>query len=90
MDSPVAGQPALRTAKLAADDLRYFYFTAALARPGDITDLGLGTWFYGETLGGELLLRVKEALLQSDNEAARQLGVRSMVPSHQAHLKPGG
>ena len=80
--------PLERTVKFAADDLKHFYYQAALSDPGAITDIELDDWFFGETLGGELILGLKAALLLSHNEDLRQFGERSLVPSHQAHRGP--
>ena len=43
---------------------------------------------FGESVAGELLLRLKAALLDSDDEELRSFGERSLVPSHQAHRTP--
>ena len=88
IDNPMPAFPLERTVKFGADDLKLFYYQAALSRPGRITDIELDNWFFGETLGGELLLRLKAALVESDDDELRQFGERSLVPSHQAHRNP--
>ena len=87
-DNPMPAYPPERTVKFAADDLKHFYYQAALSDPGRITDIELDSWFFGETLAGELLLRLKAALLKSDDAELRSFGERSLVPSHQAHRTP--
>jgi len=77
-----------RAVKLAADDLKHFYYQAALSRPGRITDIALDDWFFGGTLAGEMLLRLRAALLASDDPNLQRFGETSFVPSHQAHRKP--
>ena len=86
--NPMPAFPPERTVKFAADDLKHFYYQAALSVPGRITDIELDNWFFGETLAGELLLRLKAALLESDDAELRSFGERSLVPSHQAHRTP--
>jgi hypothetical protein len=88
IDNPMPAFPPERTVKFAADDLKHFYYQAALSRPGRITDIELDNWFFGESVAGELLLRLKAALLDSDDEELRSFGERSLVPSHQAHRTP--
>jgi hypothetical protein len=85
IDNPMPAFPTERTVKFAADDLKHFYYQAALSRPGRITDIALDNWFFGETLAGGLLLSLKAALLLSDDAELRTFGERSLVPSHQAH-----
>ena len=77
-----------RTIKFAADDLKHFYYQAGLSRPGQITDIELDNWFFGATLAGEMLLRLRAALLGSDDADLRRFGETSLVPSHQAHRTP--
>ena len=79
-----------RTVKFATDDLKHFYYQAGLSRPGRITDIALDDWFFGATLCGELLLRLRAAMLASDEAELRRFGENSLVPSHQAHRAPRG
>jgi hypothetical protein len=77
-----------RTIKFAADDLKHFYYQAALSRPGRITDLELDDWLFGGTLSGEILLRLRAALMGANDPDLRRFGETSFVPSHQAHREP--
>jgi len=77
-----------RTIKFATDDLKHFYYQAALSLPGRIGDVELDDWFFGGTMAGEMLLRLRAALLDSDDPNLKQFGETSLVPSHQAHRKP--
>jgi hypothetical protein len=79
-----------RTIKFAADDLKHFYYQAALARPGRITDIRLDDWFFGEALAGELLLRLRANLRNAADPGLRESGEISLIPSHQAHREPRG
>jgi hypothetical protein len=86
---PLAGVPAVRAVKLAADDLKHFYYQAALAQPGAVTDVRIASWFFGETRMGNLFLQIREKYLASDNEALARLAQLQLVPGHQQHRKPG-
>ncbi len=79
-----------RTVKFAADDLKHFYYQAGLARPGHVTDIALDDWFFGTTLAGEMLLRLRTALLGSDDPELRRFGETSLLPAPQAHRRPRG
>ncbi len=79
-----------RTVKFAADDLKHFYYQAGLARPDHVTDIALDDWFFGATLAGEMLLRLRAALLASDDANLRRFGETSLLPAPQAHRAPAG
>jgi hypothetical protein len=86
--SPLPDIPTVRAVKLAADDLKHFYYQAALAKPGAIRDVQLADWFFGETRMGNLFLEIKARYAQSDNEVLQRLATLQLVPSHQGHRKP--
>lgn len=77
----VGDEPVLRSVKLAADDLRHFYYQAALAKPGIRSDVELADWFYGETGAGKLHIRIRETLMASDDEATAIAGRTYFVPN---------
>ncbi|MFP6734617.1 MAG: hypothetical protein VB959_12325 [Rhodospirillales bacterium] len=81
--SPVADLPFHRALKLSSDELKFFYFQAALARPGAITDVEMGNWFYGETLAGALYLKLAAKFETSDEPPLKALGERQLIPAHQ-------
>ena len=76
-------QPVGRALKLTADDLKYFYYQAAMARPGNISDIQVGDWFYGETLAGALYLKLAAKFEASDEPPLKSLGERQLIPAHQ-------
>jgi hypothetical protein len=86
--SPLPGVPGARAVKLASDDLKHFYYQAALAKPGAIRDVQLADWFFGDTRMGNLFLEIKARYAQSDNEVLQRLATLQLVPSHQGHRKP--
>ena len=85
--SPIEGAPIQRAIKLAADDLRHFYYESALAKPGDVTDAKIANWFWGDTLAGKVFLKLRDVCLASDNEALKPLGMIQIVPGHQSMRK---
>ena len=85
MESPIADTHVGRAVKLTSDDLKYFYYQAALARPGNVTDTEIGEWFYGETLAGKLFLRLKEVMAAQDDEVHKAIARTNLIPHHQSH-----
>ncbi len=85
MDSIIEGIHVGRAVKLTSDDLKYFYYQAALARPSAVTDTQIGSWFYGETLAGKLFLRLKQVMAAQDDEVHKAIARTNLVPHHQTH-----
>lgn len=89
--SPLAGSPTPRAIKLAADDLKHFYYQAAIARPGSgasVSDVKLADWFFGSTRLGDLFLQVRDRYAKSENEMLQRLATLQLIPGHQAHRQP--
>ena len=80
-ESIIQGEGIVRALKLAADDLRHFYYQAAMAKPGIKSDVELGDWFYGGTLAGKLFIRIRKIMLASDNEGMKVAGRTNYVPN---------
>ncbi|MAF50162.1 MAG: hypothetical protein QGH73_15890 [Rhodospirillales bacterium] len=81
--SPVAELPLHRALKLSTDELKYFYQQAALARPGAITDVEMGNWFYGETIAGKLYFKLRRHFSENDDPALQLFASNQLVPYHQ-------
>ena len=79
--SIVEGEGLIRGLKLAADDLRHYYFQAAMAKPGIKSDVELGDWFYGETLAGWLFIKIRDVMLNSGHEGMKVAGRTNYVPN---------
>jgi hypothetical protein len=78
---------ALGTAlRLAAQDLKAFYFEAATARPGSASPASgpFNRWFWQETAAGRILKAVKERCLSEADESLRKTGAMLLVPLDQA------
>lgn len=84
-DSPFNGEPVGRALKLGTDDLRHFYYQAALAKPGTVSDVQLGDWFFGETVAGQVFLKLRDALQEQEDKSLCLLGNVLLVPYHQMH-----
>tara|TARA_B100000315_G_scaffold246047_1_gene272870 strand:+ start:484 stop:1056 length:573 start_codon:yes stop_codon:yes gene_type:complete len=81
IESFMDGQPIGRALKLTSDDLKHFYFQAAMAKPGSISDIQMGDWYYGETLAGKLFLKLREICLDHEVEALQMIGRTNFVPN---------
>lgn len=89
-ESPLAGVPASYTLKLAAEDLKAYYFEGITAQPGQESASGgvLLDWFWRETTAGKVLRAIREATAGSDDRLLRIVGTALIVPSSVAHRRP--
>lgn len=80
MDMPFA--VALR---LAAQDLKTFYFESVIAQPGATapTSKAFTRWFWNETAAGAVLKAIKAKCLDETDEAMRMNGKLLLVPIEQ-------
>ena len=81
MKNYLSNQSISRALKLTSDDLKYFYFQSAMARPTNISDNQLENWFYGETLAGKLLIKIRAICLGHENEVLQLIGRTNFVPN---------
>ena len=81
IESSLSNQPIGCALKLTSDDLKYFYFQSAMARPTNISDNQLESWFYGETLARKLLINIRAICLRHDNEVLKLIGRTNFVPN---------
>ncbi|UKL13684.1 hypothetical protein LGS26_09525 [Dissulfurimicrobium hydrothermale] len=87
IDVPVHNFDLATALRLAATDLRTFYYEAVLARPGSIGLSGASAfkqWFWNKTAAGRLLRVVKERCAEEEDEALRMTGEIFLVPMDQA------
>lgn len=82
-ENPLADVPLGYTLKLAAEDLKAYYFEGITAQPGQesVSGMVLSDWFWGETVAGEVLLAVKETCGNSENRLLQIVGRALIVPS---------
>jgi hypothetical protein len=77
--------------KRMADDLRYFYTEAAIARPDQRTsDFEVANWLWGETTLGKVLVAIRDESMESEEPSLKALAVTAMVPTHQRHRTKHG
>jgi hypothetical protein len=85
--SPIADTPAHLAFKHAADDIRYYYMEAAIARPdAKVSDLEIGNWLWGETTLGKVLVTIRDWAMETEHKGFNALAVTAIVPTHQRHL----
>lgn len=72
--------------RLAVQDLKAFYFEAAISRPGTSSpgSATFNRWFWNETAAGRILKAVKEKCINEEDEALRMTGANFLIPLEQA------
>lgn len=81
-ERPGTDLPLAVSLRLAAQDLKAFYFEAANARPGTASpeSTAFSNWFWCETAAGQVLKSVKERCVKEDDEVLRMTGAMLLVP----------
>jgi hypothetical protein len=71
--------------RLAAQDLKAFYFEAVTARPGATfpTSLEFNRWFWRETAAARMLRAVQERCLESGDPSLKMTGAMFLIPMDQ-------
>ena len=64
--------------KLAAEDLKAFYFEAVAGQPQPMTGRAAADWFWGETSAAKLFVALRERCI-ADTDPARQLIGRNLL-----------
>ena len=72
--------------RLAAEDIKAFYFKAVSVQPGQSTHPEtLADWFWGETLAAAAINEVREMCLTKDVKDMQLVGKLLLVPRNQLH-----
>ncbi|CAN0470751.1 unnamed protein product, partial [Discosporangium mesarthrocarpum] len=88
---PIEGESLGNGFKRMADDMRYFYTEAAIAKPDQhSTDLEVANWLWGETTLGKVLVAIRDASMESEELSFKALAEVAMVPYHQRHRTKHG
>ena len=66
--------------RFLADDLKALYSEAVQADGATPSARQIGAWFWRETTAGHLLIALRQAAMQSDNNALKTVGGRFFVP----------
>lgn len=69
--------------KLAAEDLKAFYFEAIAGQPQPLSGRQLTDWFWGETAAAKLFVGLRERCLKDSMPARQQIGQNLLVPRDQ-------
>ena len=89
--TPITGETLGTGFKRMADDLRYFYTEAAIARPDQKTsDIEVANWLWGETTLGKVLVAIRDYSFECDDPSLKAMAVTAMVPTHQRHRTKHG
>lgn len=90
-DNPREDVPLSFTLKLAAEDLKAYYFESVTAQPGETPGAEtLADWFWGDTIAGATLLTIKNKCASSDDGLMQIVGNMLIVPGNQMHRKAEG
>lgn len=88
---PIDGETLGTGFKRMADDMRYFYTEAAIARPDQRTrDLEVANWLWGETTLGKVLVAIRDWAMETEEPSIKPLAPTAMVPTHQRHRTKHG
>jgi hypothetical protein len=79
----VAGLSPEALLKLAAEDLKAFYFEAIAGQPQPLSGRQLADWFWGETAAAKLFLALRQRCIGDADPARQQIGRNLMVPRDQ-------
>ena len=74
--------------KLGVEDLKAYYFEAVTAQPGqeNADSQTLAQWFWRETVAGKVLVALRNAHKDSEDEMMQRVVVRLLVPRAQSVL----
>jgi hypothetical protein len=79
----VAGGPPEDVLKLAAEDLKAFYFEGVGGQPQALSGRALADWFWGDTAAAKLFVALRERCLNDKMPLRQQIGRNLMVPRDQ-------
>ncbi len=78
--SPNSEMSAPLTLRFAVDDLKAYYFEAALAGPAKPSGKQLGDWFWNDTAAGAAIFRLRKVYLTSADERLKAIAGLFLVP----------
>jgi hypothetical protein len=85
-DPQLTGMPLAAAIRIAAQDIKAFYFEATTAKPGTKIPSSetFSRWFWQETAAGRTLATVKQWCLNQNDKAVRMTGAMLLVPLDQS------
>ena len=78
------GMAKVSRARFAIDDIKAFYFEAAMAAGGHPSSYQLNDWFWKQTLAGSMLLDFQESARNSEDKNLRLIA-DSLVPAERTY-----
>jgi len=89
---PGTGVPSAYVLKNAVEDLKAYYVEGITAQPGQggASSRVLQDWFWDDTVAGEVLLKLKKVIEQSDDRLLSMMGTFFMVPGDVMRRKTAG
>lgn len=82
-ESPHANQTPEALLKLAAEDLKVFYFEALAGQPPPMSGRAAADWFWGETSAAKLFVALRERCIADSNPERQLIGRNLLVPREQ-------
>lgn len=84
--SPLEDVPTASALRLAAQDIKAFYYEAVAARPGASPPMGavFSRWFWQETAAGSVLKKIRERCLREEDPELRKTAALLLVPADQS------
>lgn len=82
-ESPHADQTPEALLKLAAEDLKVFYFEALAGQPTPMSGRTAADWFWGETIAAKLFVALRERCIADYNPERQLIGRNLLVPREQ-------
>ncbi|MEK7353231.1 MAG: hypothetical protein AABZ77_01830 [Chloroflexota bacterium] len=88
-DNPRGDIPVTYTLKLAADDLKAYYFEGITAQPGQehASSRTLTDWYWDETVAGKVLMAIKDKYENSEDRTMRGAARGFLVPREVARTR---
>lgn len=84
--SPLPDVPVPTALRMAAEDLKAFYFEGLAAQPGVPGDsTARANWFWGETIAARVINTIREICLGMQDNDFQFLGKLLLVPRNQLH-----
>jgi hypothetical protein len=83
---PIQNLSLAEALRLAAQDIKAFYFEAVIARPGAVLpdSAAFRKWFWNDTAAGQMLKDVKERCMNDADSSVRMTGAKLLIPLGQA------
>lgn len=84
--NPMADVSLAASIRMAAEDLKAYYFESLTAQPGQPTDSAtLADWFWSRTAAAQVINAIREICLDISDKEFNMLGKLLLVPRNQLH-----